>query len=49
MDTLENICQGGSMNGHTFNIDINDEEIELTDAQVEHAKEAMWDNATASR
>ena len=20
MDTLENICQGGGMNGHTFNI-----------------------------
>ena len=20
MDTLENICQGGAMNGHTFNI-----------------------------
>ena len=30
-------------------IDVNDEEIELTEAQVKHAEEALWDNATASR
>lgn len=30
-------------------IDVNDEEIELTEAQIKHAEEALWDNATASR
>ena len=25
--------------------DINDEEIELTDAQLKHAEEQLWDNA----
>ena len=29
--------------------DINDEEIEMTEAQTKHAEEALWENAAASR
>jgi len=29
--------------------DINDEEIELTDAQLKHAEEQLWDNASMNQ
>tara|TARA_R110000772_G_scaffold23327_3_gene62487 strand:+ start:891 stop:1064 length:174 start_codon:yes stop_codon:yes gene_type:complete len=31
MDTLENICQGGGMNGHTFNISTAADKIKYRD------------------